>query len=137
MKFVKKGKSYMQNRWLDFAKEDLHLAQLAFKDQIFNQVCFHSQQGVEKILKGYLSYKLQPTPKTHSLIELYRICKEISSDFPDIENDCLKLDSYYIPTRYPDALPGTGPDGLPDQSDAKEALNILTINFTIIVDLIK
>jgi HEPN domain-containing protein len=29
---------------------------------------------------------------------------------------------YYIPTRYPDALPGTLPEGLPGQSEAKEAV---------------
>ena len=29
-----------------------------------------------------------------------------------------EFDAYYIPTRYPDALPGTLPDGLPDQEDA-------------------
>ncbi len=28
----------------------------------------------------------------------------------------------YIPTRYPDALPGMQPDGMPGQDDAREAL---------------
>lgn len=31
------------------------------------------------------------------------------------------LDRFYIPSRYPDALPGTLPDGLPSRDDAKEA----------------
>ena len=31
------------------------------------------------------------------------------------------LDRFYIPTRYPDALPGMLPDGFPGQRDAQEA----------------
>jgi HEPN domain-containing protein len=34
------------------------------------------------------------------------------------------LDRFSIPTRYPDALPGSLPEGLPDQSDAVEALAV-------------
>ena len=29
---------------------------------------------------------------------------------------------FYIPTRYPDALPGALPEGLPGREDAEEAL---------------
>ena len=35
-----------------------------------------------------------------------------------------KLDSFYIPTRYPDALPGTLPGGLPGAPEAKGTLEI-------------
>jgi len=34
------------------------------------------------------------------------------------------LDRFYIPTRYPDALPGMLPDGLPGARDAREALGM-------------
>lgn len=34
------------------------------------------------------------------------------------------LDDYYIPTRYPDALPGMLPDGLPVREDAETALRL-------------
>jgi HEPN domain-containing protein len=33
------------------------------------------------------------------------------------------LDRYYIPTRYPDAIPGQLPDRLPNEADAREALD--------------
>jgi HEPN domain-containing protein len=40
-------------------------------------------------------------------------------------HDALRLlDRFYIPTRYPDALPGMLPGGMPDQSDAEEALDL-------------
>ena len=42
------------NNWFLFAEEDLLMAEIALENEIYNQVCFHSQQGVEKILKGFL-----------------------------------------------------------------------------------
>jgi HEPN domain-containing protein len=38
--------------------------------------------------------------------------------------DILTLDRFYIPTRYPDALPGALSEGLPTEADATEALAI-------------
>ncbi|RKY56317.1 MAG: DNA-binding protein, partial [Candidatus Neomarinimicrobiota bacterium] len=32
------------------------------------------------------------------------------------------LDRFYIPTRYPNALPGSLPEGLPNAQDAKDTL---------------
>ncbi len=32
-------------RWLAFAREDLHMAELALTEGILNQVCFHAQQS--------------------------------------------------------------------------------------------
>lgn len=34
------------------------------------------------------------------------------------------MDQFYIPTRYPDALAGSLPEGLPDKGDARKALDI-------------
>lgn len=41
-------------RWLTFAHEDLKVAGILLSEQIYNQVCFHSQQAVEKALKCLL-----------------------------------------------------------------------------------
>ena len=41
-----------------------------------------------------------------------------------LRQDLLLLDRFYIPTRYPDALPGTLPQGAPSQEDAQEALDL-------------
>ena len=45
------------NRWLVFAREDLRMAELALAEGIFNQVCFHAQQCVEKAIKSWLNNK--------------------------------------------------------------------------------
>ena len=44
-----KGKA---KNWLEFSAEDLKMAELALKEKIYNQVCFHSQQCVEKAIKA-------------------------------------------------------------------------------------
>ena len=43
----------------------------------------------------------------------------------ELPDRCIELDDYYIPTRYPDALPGRLPEGLPKKEDAEEALAAL------------
>lgn len=112
-------------RWIEFAREDFVLAESALEKQIFNQVCFHVQQGIEKTLKAFLSSKGRKIPRIHSLAELISICVDSDDSFKEFEDMCIRLDQYYIPTRYPDALPGMGPEGLPTKNDAEEAFNSL------------
>ncbi len=111
--------------WMVFAKEDVELAHFALKREILNQACFHSQQGVEKALKAYIRAHQHSVPKTHSLKELLEICRKTDGSFKRFEDVCSRLDDYYIPTRYPDALPGMAPEGLPTLADAQEAVQIL------------
>lgn len=113
------------NNWFEFAREDFRLVKIALKEKIYNQVCFHSQQAAEKTLKGFLKNKSKNVPKTHFLDELLNLCIKIDNDFQALKEGCSILDDYYIPTRYPDALPGIFPEGLPQQKDAQEALSIL------------
>ncbi len=109
-------------RWLAFAHEDLRMAELALKDNIYNQACFHSQQCIEKALKGALTHHQDRTlPRTHSIADLIQLIP--GEWFKDVRADLIEtMDDYYIPTRYPDALPGTLPEGLPGKSEAEEAI---------------
>jgi HEPN domain-containing protein len=114
-------KEEVQN-WVDYAHEDLRMAELALKDKIYNQVCFHSQQCVEKILKGLIEFKGQIHPQTHKLADLFSYLPE--NPFEDMRDNILLLDRFYIPTRYPDALPGRVREGLPKERDAEEAIEV-------------
>ena len=98
------------------------MAKYALADEIFNQVCFHSQQAVEKSLKAYLMQRDNTTPRTHSIADLLRLLSV--SWLGDTGTLLYKMDNYYISTRYPDAPPGSLPDGMPDQNDALEALSL-------------
>lgn len=108
--------------WLRFAAEDLRMAELALQDEIYNQVCFHSQQCVEKALKGLIASQGKAPPRTHRMADLLPFLSP--NPLGDLEEDILLLDRFYIPTRYPDALPGMLPDGLPGRPDAEEALAV-------------
>ena len=111
--------------WLEFAREDSRMAELAFEDGIYNQACFHAQQGVEKALKAFLRSHQRSVPQVHSLRELLAICQRLDADARFLKDACKTLDRYYIPTRYPDALPGMAPEGLPTRQDAEEAVDLL------------
>ena len=113
------------NNWFEFAKEDLIVAQASLEKGIYNQVCFHAHQGVEKMLKGYLAIKGKDIPKTHFISVLLKLCAELDLKFKEMTHICIKLDNYYIPTRYPDALPGILAEGIPEKDDAEEAISVL------------
>ena len=40
----------------------------------------------------------------------------------DLRDAMSQMDIYYIPTRYPDALPGSLTEGLPGKEEANEAI---------------
>ena len=111
--------------WFELAEEDRRVAKWALQEGIYNQVCFHAQQGTEKALKGFLRSHNQNIPKTRSLLEILSYCVALDQTMEEIRGECRKLQAYYIPTRYPDALPGSLPEGLPTQKDAQEAYDIL------------
>lgn len=108
--------------WLTFAREDLTMAELAFEREIFRQTCFHSHQAVEKAFKGLLSSRIGTHPKGHSLESLLLFDGQIHQELADTRDALRNLDRFYIPTRYPDALPGTLESGEPDRPDAEGAL---------------
>ncbi|MBP9502583.1 MAG: HEPN domain-containing protein [Candidatus Promineofilum sp.] len=115
----------MQNdaeRWLRFAREDLRMAELAFEEGIFNQVCFHSQQSAEKSIKGMICHQANTPPRTHLMSDLLRLLNP--NPFDAIRVEVLLLDRFYIPTRYPDALPGALAEGMPDKDDAEGAMMV-------------
>lgn len=110
------------DRWLGFAKQDLRVAELALGDGIYNQACFHSEQCVEKVIKAWLAGNGRKIPRTHSMADLLTL---IPAEVVGIlEEEILLLDRFYIPTRYPDAVPGSLEDGLPGKEEAMEAFEL-------------
>jgi len=109
-------------RWLAFAREDLRMAKLALTEGIFNQVCFHAQQCVEKAIKGWLEQHGRAPPRTHRMADLLPMLPP--GLMGELSNALRLLDRFYIPTRYPDALPGVLSGGMPEQRDAEEALDV-------------
>jgi len=96
------------------------MAELALAGALYNQVCFHCQQCLEKLLKALLADQGTAIPRTHSIVDLLAL---FPTDFlNDLRDELGDMDLYYLPTRYPDALPGSLAEGLPGREDAEEAL---------------
>jgi HEPN domain-containing protein len=106
--------------WIAFAVQDLQMADLALREGIHNQVCFHSHQCVEKILKALLANLGKKPPRIHAIVDLLNLLPH--TKLQEIREALEQMDIYYIPTRYPDALPGCSPDSYPDLEDAEEAI---------------
>lgn len=100
--------------WLLFAEQDLRMAELALDEGIYNQVCFHAQQCVEKVIKSPLESNGILPPRTHRLSDLFPLLLEEAQK-------ALSPQELYL-LDHPDALPGTFPEGLPDRQDAEKAL---------------
>lgn len=120
--------------WIYFAGEDLKSGEILMKEGLFNKVCFLSQQCIEKSLKAFMITKIGDFKKTHKTIELLAGCSVEDKEFENFEEDCLKIDRYYLPTRYPDAIIGSLPEGLPSKENARDALDIAHKIFTFVKD---
>lgn len=112
------------NDWLRFARDDLRAAQVLFREAVYNLACFHAQQTAEKALKALLAEHGAEIPRLHSLEELLTDCLKIDGKLKQFRPALLELDQYYIPSRYPDAVAGSLPEGLPGRQDAQHALKI-------------
>lgn len=108
--------------WLFFVREDIKAAKVSLRSRLFSTTCFHAQQAAEKAIKAYLLSKTGKTPKIHHLNGLIRIKPTIRKEFLGLLEEIEFLDQFYVPTRYPDAFPGSLPEGLPNKNDAQKAL---------------
>lgn len=111
-------------RWREFAREDCQAARVSFEGGLFRPACFLAQQAVEKALKGFLLSRTGEYPKTHLLRELLSLCDLADPEFRQWIDDCHFLDRFYRSTRYPDAPPGSLPEGDPTREDAQRTVDI-------------
>ncbi len=104
--------------WLKLAYADvLTCGEIKDNSILTNMMAFHAQQAVEKSLKSLLAFHKRKIPKTHSLNNLFELCREYI-DVPD-EEIVNVLDELYIESRYPGDM-GILPNGKPTLSEANE-----------------
>lgn len=129
---MKDNEKELAKKWLEKAHNDLISAYqiLKLKDGPTDTVCFHSQQAIEKAIKGYLTYKSIEFTKIHDLVRLLEMVKPA---LPLLENYREKLDeinSYAVDIRYPDFFEE------PTREEAEIATNIADDILTMIKNLI-
>ncbi len=109
-------------RWLRQAENDLEFGKLAVREGYWAQACFIAQQSAEKALKSMAYGAGERVVIGHSLVELV---DSLAQRFPDLallRELAGLLDQYYIPTRYPNGLPGGVPFEAFSERQAREAI---------------
>lgn len=104
--------------WLDQACNDLKWGQSSAKAGFHSQACFIAQQVAEKALKALAYFRGAELVRGHSVL---MVCRELQIN-GELEEAAMRLDQYYIPTRYPDAQPSGAPFRFFSTTQSAEAL---------------
>lgn len=112
------------NRWFLQSEDDLEFVKWLNKEKRFpDKGCFIAQQSAEKAMKACLYAQGERIVIGHSLFDFCEKIRSNIKEFSEILNECRKLDRYYIPTRYPNGLPGGVPFQHFTEEDIKNALD--------------
>jgi HEPN domain-containing protein len=90
-------------KWIEKAEKDFLVAQREVKEAqpVFDAVCFHCQQCVEKYLKALLQEKEIYFEKTHDIGVLMDKCKDFIIISDEMQKKLFYLSSYAVEVRYP------------------------------------
>jgi len=111
-------------RWLAQAERDLEAARHSSAGGFHDWACYQAQQAAEKAFKGFLYARGEQPGRSHSVSDLGRRCTQLEPDLATIANSASLLDSFYIVTRYPNALPSGTPAAAYYGKDSQEALTL-------------
>ncbi len=111
-------------RWLTQAEEDLKWAKHLALEGGFHIACFLAQQVAEKALKAFLYARGEEIVLGHSIVRLCVSAVAYQVDFSEKSNRWGILDSFYIPTRYPNGLPESIPAEVYTQEIAQKAVDL-------------
>jgi len=106
-------------RWYRQASFDLKAARWNREGGFHDTACFLAQQAAEKALKSLLYYRgaRRTALLTHSLVEMVQeLAAPVSETPPEaapviaaLVDQARSLDLHYVPSRYPNGLPGGYP----------------------------
>lgn len=113
-------------RWLRQALQDLDDVKFTLNGDRYHLACYLAQQAAEKALKAILYAKGAEIVFGHSVAELAIKAGKYCKGLETARKRLALLDKYYIPTRYPNGLPGGIPAEAFDKDDGKKALMIAT-----------
>jgi HEPN domain-containing protein len=109
-------------RWLDQALADLDDATALTGLARFNVACFLCQQAAEKAVKAFLVLQGEEDVRGHSVADLCDRASGFDPRFGPLGDEGASLDLLYIPTRYPNGLPGGMPSRAFHEDDAQRAI---------------
>ena len=111
--------------WFTKAVIDIRSAEadLSANPPVLEDVLFHSQQIIEKALKGFLTWHSLAFPKTHNLVDLGKRCVSIDATLEPLLSKAGFLTQYAWIFRYP---------GIPQNPEADEAQNGLNLALEVV-----
>jgi HEPN domain-containing protein len=109
-------------RWFRQSELNLDDPQFAMSGGSHHLAWFLAQQAGEKALKAIIYYFGADDVWGHSVAELCRDAANLDPSFSELAKDAAPLDKYYIPTRYPNGLPGGLPSEAFSKGDAEMAI---------------
>jgi len=77
------------------------------EDLMYDIICFHATQAVEKLLKSYIISNGKTVEKIHDLDILQKATMEIDNSFSKIMDNCLLLNEYIPNVKYDEENPVT------------------------------
>jgi HEPN domain-containing protein len=117
-------------RWLDQAQVDLQWARHLLAEGAYYLVCFLAQQLAEKALKALLYAQGEELVIGHSVRQSCQRATAYDMQLLAYLEDWAILDSYYIPTRYPNGLPADIPARVYNREAARSALTLAEAVYT-------
>ena len=112
------------DRWLRQSENDLAVVRMSVREGFYAHACFMSQQAAEKALKALHYLGGERHVLGHSVAELLAGLVEKHPELGSMTEVASRLDQYYVPTRYPNALPGSAPFEVYKHEQAEEAVSI-------------
>ncbi len=111
-------------RWLEQAEEDLKWARHLAHEGAHHIACFLAQQVAEKALKAFLYAQGKEIVLGHSVERLCHEAARYDARFGERASHWGILDGYYVPTRYPNSLPGSIPARVYTRDAAEQAVRL-------------
>jgi HEPN domain-containing protein len=115
---------YEGYRWLEQAQADLKWTRHLYEEGAYYLACFLAQQSAEKALKAFLYAQGEERVTGPSVRSLCSRATAYDASFGDQADEWGILDSYYVPTRYPNGLPDDIPARVYNQAAARSALTL-------------
>ena len=107
--------------WFRQAVHDLQHARTAAAAGEHDWACFAAQQAAEKALKA-LASRLGGEAWGHSLLMIVHQLGPRDDEISRLRESAIKLDRYYVQTRYPNGFDAGAPFDYFLESDAREAI---------------
>jgi len=109
-------------RWLAQTQSDLAFAELGLREGYHAQACFMCQQTAEKALKALHYLAGARVVLGHSVVELLDGLVARHAQLGPLREAAQQLDQFYVPTRYPNGLPGGVPAQIFTRAQAERAV---------------